>query len=124
MGVEQLQWTLPDGWRTVRSADVSTSSSPLVLAFGGTDQLGDIDRFNELRARYPQGSIICCSTSGEILDTSVHEDSIVVTAIAFESTSYSIVQQNVDDYPNSFEVGRSLIEELSRNLPMRMRQLA
>lgn len=111
MVVEQLQWTLPDGWRTVRPADVSTSS-PLVLVFGGTDQLSDSNRFNELRARYPEGSIISCSTSGEILDTSVYDDTIVSTAISFESTSYKVVQLSVDDYPDSFQAGKALIADL------------
>jgi len=111
MQIEQRQWTAPDGWRRTGNGD-DIASPQLVLVFGGTEELSDSQRYAELRGWYPDAKILSCSTSGEILGTSVYDDSVTATAISFESTEFKVARINIGDAENSFKAGESLMEEL------------
>jgi hypothetical protein len=111
MQIEQRQWTAPDGWRRTGNGD-DIASPQLVLVFGGTEELSDSQRYAELRGWYPDARILSCSTSGEILGTSVYDDSVTATAISFESTEFKVAHINIGDAENSFKAGESLMEEL------------
>lgn len=58
----------------------------LVLVFGSPDLVSDAALFGRLRAAYPAAVLAGCSTAGEILGTTVSEQTLVVTAVAFETT--------------------------------------
>ncbi len=110
MNIEQRHWTLQGGW--TGATDGNAARSHLVLAFGGRDPLSDPERFAELREIYPDARIITCSTSGEILGSAVYDDSITVTAVAFDSSTVRIADLKVEESSESFDAGRRLVEAL------------
>lgn len=67
----------------------------------------------ELSSRYPTSIITGCSTSGEIIDTRVEDNSVVLNAISFSTTELKIASRNIEKVGSSIEVGRELIQELT-----------
>lgn len=81
---------------------------PLVLIFGDRYLLESKDLLNEVRELYPEGHLIFGSTSGEIMETNVYEESITLTAIEFEKTNFTIVNENVSDHENIEKMGLAI----------------
>lgn len=81
---------------------------PLVLIFGDRYLLESKDLFNEVKELYPNGHLVFGSTSGEIMETSVYEESITLTAIEFEKTRFSIVSENVSNHDNVEKMGLAI----------------
>ena len=86
----------------------------LVLYFGSRDALADRALYDEIKALYPEGHLLGCSTAGEIAGHEVLDDSVVATAIHFESTTLRFSQCDVADAAESEAVGRRLGTELSQ----------
>ena len=84
----------------------------LVLAFGSTALIGSHSVFNHIKSMFPNANIVSASTSGEILDDCLYDDTVVVTAMEFEKTTIKAVDTNFANHPNSFEVGKYLMNEL------------
>ncbi len=59
----------------------------LVLAFGDKQILVQEDMYSKLRTDYPAAEIVLCSTSGEIYDTDVFDETVSVVVIEFEVPS-------------------------------------
>ena len=106
MNIEQRLWSSLDGW--VPQAHAMGGSAQLVLVFGGTQRLKDERCVKELQAMYPKARIIGCSTAGEICGTRVHDDSLVCTAVRFDSTRIEGNQVKISEYSGSLEVGQRL----------------
>lgn len=107
MKIEQQYWTASEGWKKVSASQLGGQSS-LVLVFGAREVLGDVSRMKEIRARYPGAPVVGCSTSGEICDTRVRDDSLVVTALRFEHTVVKLAHTTVENVGDSFEAGARL----------------
>ncbi len=76
----------------------------------------DIDGFvQKLKQKFPNSLITGCSTSGEILDTVVEDDSVVLNALKFEKTTIELVSEDVTDARSSYEIGQSLIQKLQKD---------
>lgn len=71
------------GW-SVEPMPALDSDHTLVLAFGGSHFASAPEPFLELARAFPTSHILGCSTSGEILDTKLADDSIAVAAVRFE----------------------------------------
>jgi hypothetical protein len=85
MKIEQSQWVAPLGWQPSVPQKLGADAQ-LVLLFGGRSLLLAGDFWSDLKQAYPQAHYLGCSTAGEICDTRVTNDSLVVTAIQFEHT--------------------------------------
>ena len=109
MKIQQLQFTKHSGWEP----NLNTSLKPeLVLAFGSRTLLEDPSHFSYLKSLYSSANIISCSTSGEIYNTSVLDDSISVVAIEFEKTTIQCRSIKVQSTKDSYDAGVTLISEL------------
>ncbi len=86
--------------------------NPLVLIFGDRFLLTSDTILQEVRALYPDGELIFGTTSGEILGPHVYEETITLTAIEFEKTTYRIVRANVHDHKNVEGLGNVLAQQL------------
>ncbi len=90
-------------------------SKPLVLVFGNRYALDNSSIYQEVRELFPDGDIVFGSTAGEIIGDKVFEESITLTAIEFEKSSYSIFRANSLDYDkDSLELGKKLIQEVPK----------
>jgi len=112
MKIEQRLWKEDGGWESIPTELVDRNSADLVLAFGARTELSNGARFNELKAFYPNATIVTCSTAGEIIDGRVLDDTIVATAIAFDATRHRSACIRVASIEESRKAGETLIAEL------------
>ncbi len=108
MKLEQKKFSAGNGWESLRNDGLESNSSNLVIAFGSTEMLGDQTYFDQIRLNYPNAEILMNSTSGEIFDTQVNEETISLTAICFEKTVLKTAVIDIKTVSNSFEAGKSL----------------
>lgn len=110
MKLEQMRWTSAHGW-TPHSPGVLRDAS-LVLAFGSRDVLKRDGALQTVCAAYPQARVVGSSTSGEILGTEVTDESLVVTALRFDSSSSIAVREAIHSAQESFGVGERLAQAI------------
>lgn len=110
MRTAQLSWHGPSGWR---SANESVVGEPdLVLIFGDGKALGDSGSIPELRRRFPGALFFGCSTAGEILGTSVSDETIVATAIQFDRTTLHAARVQIIPGETGFDTGQRLAQSI------------
>lgn len=89
--------------------------NPLVLVFGNRYQLEAPSIFNEIHSLFPDGHIVFGTTSGEILGEEVHENTVVLTAIGFEKSTFKVRTKNISEFKNDgFSLGEALVGEFSK----------
>ena len=113
MKTEQNIWTREEGWKTELGNSLGRKAK-LVLLFGNTSLLKDKSHYNDIKKSYPSAHILGCSTAGEIYDTQVRDESLVITAIEFESTKIQGGQVNIRDFNNSLHAGQQLAKSLRK----------
>ena len=103
-------------WQFLQEQEVL--KNPLVLIFGNRYALESANIYAEIRELYPDGHLVFGTTSGEIIESRVYEESIVLTAIEFEKSSFEVVRENMNNFEMDVEeLGESLIETLpTKNL--------
>ncbi len=88
-------------------------NNPLVLVFAERTLLEQEKILKNIREEFPYEHIIFSSTAGEIIGDQVLENSIAVTAIEFEKSSFIIKKANLFDFDkDSYFIGKNLIEQL------------
>ncbi|MCB0756482.1 MAG: FIST C-terminal domain-containing protein [Flavobacteriales bacterium] len=112
MKTEQKQWTSEGGWQDIKGAGLN-GSADLVFVFGSRKLLEDSSKYDEVRSFYPSANILMGSTSGEIMEDLVYDDSLAVTAVDFEKTTIKVASMNINDAKDSFDAGVKMAEELS-----------
>ncbi len=111
MKIEQRRWCSGHGWSPAGPARLGEEAA-LVLAFGSKEVLAAALALPEVCAAYPGAFVVGCSTAGEIAGTSVSDDSLVTTAIAFEHSRVCTAHLELDEAADSYEAGRRLALEL------------
>ena len=114
MKTEQMHWQAGSGWRP-SSPGRGSIDPQLVLVFGSPTLLQDRARLDELERAYPAATVFGCSTAGEICDTRVADDSLVVTAVHFDHTRVEAAELTIDGPEHSLEVGRMLAQKISHD---------
>lgn len=99
-------------WQTSKSLPLA-SPAQLVLTFGCRQLASSKEFQNELRSAFPDADIIGCTTSGEIIDTEVFDETMVVNELTFEHTETQCRSINLDDFA-SFDAA---ISSLAESLP-------
>jgi hypothetical protein len=113
MQIEQTRWTQGNGWEPTAPGRLSEAAQ-LVLLFGSTGVLKEQHHLDEIKQAYPNAHLLGCSTSGEIYETQVFDDSLVATAIQFEDTQIQGVRVKLSDGISSFEAGERLAKEFDK----------
>lgn len=114
MKVSQKIFTKQDLWKT-KSTEASSEKVGLVFVFGSTKLLKEQELINEISIEYPNAILVGCSTAGEIFDTEVYDDSIIITAVEFSKTTIKTVSINIEDSLSSFEAGKILASSLEHS---------
>lgn len=65
-----------------------------------------------LNSKFSTSTIIGCSTSGEIVDTTVNDNTLVLNAIKFEKTEHQLAYVKIADCKDSKEAGKILSDKL------------
>lgn len=113
MHIEQRKFAAQTGWDTVRGNALNSNELyDLVLVFGSRDLLSDPLLYKQVHDQYPGANIVMNSTAGEILDTSVNDDTLSLTAIKFDKTAIETAVIDINTVKNSFEAGYRLAGSL------------
>jgi hypothetical protein len=92
-----------------------TLKNPLVLVFANRFLLEDDAVIENVRKEFPYKHIVFGSTAGEILCCSVFDNSISVTAIEFEKSSFVVERQNILDYGKDAKtLGKTLYNKIPK----------
>lgn len=86
----------------------------ITLVFGSRYTLENEDIIQKLLPSSPDNHVIMCSTSGQIADTLVYDDELVLTGISFEHTKIQIAKTNITNSEDSYKIGKQLAGELSK----------
>lgn len=111
MQVEQSTWTAGRGW-SPRPVGQLGERAQLALIFAAPEILIQPGLLADVRAAYPNAHLLGCSTAGEISGTAVADDSLTVTAVAFEHSRVVGTRVEVSDPAQSFAAGVQLIGQL------------
>tara|TARA_R110001592_G_scaffold267611_1_gene533665 strand:- start:21267 stop:22394 length:1128 start_codon:yes stop_codon:yes gene_type:complete len=112
MKICQYIYRADSGWFK-HSGDVQNPD--ILLAFGsGKDCTGDI-LVAWWKQNFPKAQLIGCSSAGEIIDTEVHTNTIIVSAIQFEKTTFNIQSLDFEESEDSLEIGIKLAKKLPSN---------
>lgn len=112
MKLDQTRWRASTGWEPSPPGSLGDSAQ-LVIIFGSNSVLKDGSLSAQIRGAYPRAHLLGCSTAGEICGVQVTDESLVVTAVAFERTRIEGARAHISDLESSRDVG----EELGRSLP-------
>lgn len=92
-----------------------TLKNPLVLVFANRFLLEDDAVIESVRKEFPYEHLVFGSTAGEILCCSVFDNSISVTAIEFEKSSFVVERQNILDYGKDAKtLGKTLYNKIPK----------
>jgi hypothetical protein len=91
---------------------LSYDNAQLVLGFGSRALVSDSESYRTIKAKFPNAAIALCSSSGEIYDQEVIDDSISLVAMAFQATPIQTTAINIAHYASSFDAGKALITQL------------
>lgn len=111
MKIDTLTYTVDGGF----SSELPTISAKqlLILIFGHADFLDNPQPFDTLLAQYPQAIFMGCSSAGEILDSSILDNSLVISLVQFASTTLRMTHIPIHDPNESRNIGRLLADRLS-----------
>lgn len=114
MKSEQTFWSRTTNWQPNDPGSLGEDAD-LLLIFASTELLSDETLTTPLCQAYPNAKIIGCSTAGEIRDTLVSDDTIVVTAIAFEHSQVIGKLVEINDAEQSYQAGEQLAQSISHD---------
>jgi hypothetical protein len=86
----------------------------LVLVFGAPEFAGNPEPLCELRRAYPHAQVVGCSTAGEILGTTVSDETLSVAVARFDGTELATAVAPVPSDDASYAAGQSLAGSLTR----------
>lgn len=104
---EEKQWTYLQ--------DKKELNNPLVLVFGNRYLLEKEEIITEIRKEFPYEHLVFGSSSGEIMGANVNDNSVTITAIDFDKSSFVIQTENVLNHnKNANELGEVLYDKMPK----------
>ena len=111
MQLETFTYNSVSGWS--RAFPELDSKQTLVVVFGGACFADDPGPLQALQQAYPLAHHIGCSTSGEIYDTVISDDSLSVAVMQLERSSMQSAIAHVAEADESYAAGRNIAEQLA-----------
>lgn len=84
-----------------------------VLLFTSRARMEEPDWLQVVQQQYKGVPVVSCSTSGEIYELELQEDSISAVAVMFENTAVEIASTHIDVAAESFQAGQQLAQKLN-----------
>lgn len=100
------------GWSAPLPVEMD-SPRTLLIVFGASHYLIGAGELTRTLAQFPQSQVMGCSTAGEIIGTTVLDDSLVLAVLQFETTELRSAQIAIAENGDSLAVGRSIGLSLS-----------
>jgi hypothetical protein len=109
MDVQQISIT-SNNWEN--DIDLLTIDASIFLLFVSNDFKDKTKFLNKLKLKYPEATIVGCSTAGEISDITVSDATVSLTAIRFNKVEHKKFSVTIHDMNSSFESGQELASKL------------
>lgn len=109
---KNFRWTDESGWNA-EHPNTFEGNPDLGLIFGGRELIQTSDELQSVSDRFPAMQLIGCSTAGEIDDTMVRDQSLVVTLVDFDTTETVLESVKIESPENSLSAGETLAHRLS-----------
>jgi len=113
MNFDTFHHSRAGGW-SIPAFPRLNSQRTLVLAFGAPNHRDDPGPIGELLDAYPDSHVIGCSTSGEIVGATLHDDALSVAVARFQHTDIASAVAPVRSAADSRAAGETLGHQLSR----------
>ena len=97
-----------------KSKSVDDHLVNLVLCFASKEMLRVDNIYSTVKSKFPSALIAMCSTSGEIYQDCVIDNSFVSVAMQFDKTTVEATSVNILDYDNSYDAAISLAKKLPK----------
>lgn len=108
MKIEQYQWSASRGWEPEMTGRFGRAAQ-VVFLFGNARLIQAQRCASLVRKIYPEAHLFGCSTGGEIQGARVGDDTLALTAVAFEHTRINVGRVAIAGPEASFEAGARLI---------------
>ncbi|MBU6409202.1 MAG: FIST C-terminal domain-containing protein, partial [Verrucomicrobia bacterium] len=112
MTTEQCQWSAEKSWQPAPSSTRLGAAAQVVFLFGGATLLQKSGGLEPLRKAYPNAHLFGCSTAGEIQGNGIRDDTIGLTAVAFQRTRVAAARARIESAAGSFAAGQALARQL------------
>lgn len=112
MKFETFFYTKENAWSIPSLPDID-SEETMILLFAAPEYFDCREPFEQIKNLYPKSKIIGCSSAGEILHSSVADESIVVAAVRFEKSQLKSAAAPAIASKDSYNAGRSVAEQLN-----------
>lgn len=112
MKLSTYHYTQALGWDQPLDSRLDSENTWLIV-FGGADANPLMSAMDDLKHAFPQAQWTGCSTSGEIHRDSLHDHSLVVAVLKFESTQLRLANANIQNPDQSREIGAQLGDSLN-----------
>lgn len=89
------------------------AKAQLVLCFASKSKMQTGNMYTSIKSKFTAAEIAMCSTSGEIYQDNVLDNSLVALAIQFEKTIINTHSVNIKDYNNSYAAAIGLAKKIS-----------
>lgn len=90
-------------------------SSSIVLCFGSKSMLSIEGIYEKIRIKFLKSEIVLCTTSGEIINDTVLDESIIITVLEFEKTDVKTTMINIKDFENSVDPAEIIFNTLDND---------
>lgn len=102
-------------WKLERNDEnLNYENAQLILAYGARNSIEDASFFKLVKEKFPNAAIVLSSSSGEIYDNDVYDDTVAVTILKFETAWLKTSQIDITNFPDSYQAGRVLMDKLPK----------
>lgn len=97
-------------WEQHRQSGLTDcTTAQLVLCFSAKHILAEQGIYEQLKQKFPAAEIIMGSSSGEIYQNEIKDDSLVALAIRFDNTVFKTASVATADFGNSYDAAKALV---------------
>lgn len=114
MQLEIIQFKESSGWSVTPTSELD-SENTLILNFFSPGYINNTAPFQQLKSLFPKSQIAGCSTSGEIHDNGVYDESISTAILRFDKSHIKMVSFDITNPSQSFSTGKAIAESVKRD---------
>ena len=85
------------------------TTAQLVMCFSAKHILAEPDIYQQLKQKFPAAEIVMSSSSGEIYQNEIRDNSLVALAIRFNDTIFKTASVDTADFDNSYNAAKALV---------------
>lgn len=101
-----------DNW--ISTQPLNANETHLAICFASGDNIYRSGIYEKAREKFPHANVVICSSAGEICQSAVQDNSFVAAALSFKDTNIFAGKVNIKDYPNSYDAGMALMQQLPK----------